>query len=882
MLVNKKNQRFFNITVGLLFLVFLSAVFLFLGNGIVHAQSANNLLWGDQSGNFSNATGLGSEDPRIIAARIIQIVLGFLGIIFLLLILYAGWLWMASGGSEDQISRAKRIITNATIGLIVMLMSFAIATFILNKLLEATNPGGGGATGPGSAGVGLGAIGSCTVASTYPAPNQNEVPRNAPIVITFREEIDPATICNDTSGVSGICDATDTLILNNVFIFKTSDPNGCPATGCAGNITSAYVNSTSDRKTFVISPSQYLGSASENTWYTVHFSNDIRKANGRGAFETCPANYCAWQFEVSNLLDLTPPQVVAGNVLPPPDSDPDLVTGTTAVAATGVINVAGTPSAFAPAGYGSISAGATVVIDPNNQQSGNLLVAIASDGLTARLNNGVTQLGAETIENNTVVFPGILTLTITAPVYSAGDSWTINGVTAVIRSDTLTVGSEVYAFVSGSAGPRQILVGGTPNQTAINIAAKLASHPQINATAAGNTVNLTAKVAGAEGNNIALSTNNATAITFTAASMANGADNVQTVTVVGRRDKPRNSIIQINFNEAMNPITSSGNAGDVWNYLRVVNNRASARAAGTACSLPEDCLSYDCTGGTCRNNYLDGKFTIANGYRTVEFISNNQCGVNGCGERIYCLPASSTLRVELKAAQLEGCVNCPSKTPFTNCSGHCADSAGKFYPKAGAFDGLIDMSMNSLDGDRSGDAEGPGVFYNENSQSGAGDDYLWSFYISDILDLTPPAINAITPPHNAPGVALTAPVNIDFSKVMSASSLGTGNVLINNGKNNIEHKLLNLWSRTGQALGYWTNANNVDNAPLDGEPDWTQAQILHSLLYDASSFRAQAGSGVKDIYQNCFTPSVGPGCSGIPSCCGAAGGINPTAAAVCP
>lgn len=102
-------------------------------------------------------TGLSAaNDPRIIAANIIRIVLGFLGIIAVGLIIYAGWLYMTAEGEAEKIEKAKKILIGAVIGLAICLASFAIASFILNRLLDATGSGmtntdniGGGTVTPG-------------------------------------------------------------------------------------------------------------------------------------------------------------------------------------------------------------------------------------------------------------------------------------------------------------------------------------------------------------------------------------------------------------------------------------------------------------------------------------------------------------------------------------------------------------------------------------------------------------------------------------------------------------------------------------------------------------------------------------------------------------
>jgi len=73
---------------------------------------------------------LTKTDPRLLVGRIIQIALSFLGVIGISLIMYAGFLWMTSGGEEEKISSAKKILINSVIGLVIILSSWAIATFV--------------------------------------------------------------------------------------------------------------------------------------------------------------------------------------------------------------------------------------------------------------------------------------------------------------------------------------------------------------------------------------------------------------------------------------------------------------------------------------------------------------------------------------------------------------------------------------------------------------------------------------------------------------------------------------------------------------------------------------------------------------------------------
>jgi hypothetical protein len=98
----------------------------------------------------SGGANLGTaSDPREIAARIIRIVLGVIGTIFLVLTVYAGFLWMTAAGNDEQISKAKKLLYDGAIGLAVMLAAYSITILVSNFLLQST-AGTGQSMGPGS------------------------------------------------------------------------------------------------------------------------------------------------------------------------------------------------------------------------------------------------------------------------------------------------------------------------------------------------------------------------------------------------------------------------------------------------------------------------------------------------------------------------------------------------------------------------------------------------------------------------------------------------------------------------------------------------------------------------------------------------------------
>lgn len=68
-----------------------------------------------------------------IGDRLINPLFGLVGVIFLVLIIYGGVLWMV-GGALDTVKKAKSIITNSVIGLLILMLAYAFTTFIVSAL----------------------------------------------------------------------------------------------------------------------------------------------------------------------------------------------------------------------------------------------------------------------------------------------------------------------------------------------------------------------------------------------------------------------------------------------------------------------------------------------------------------------------------------------------------------------------------------------------------------------------------------------------------------------------------------------------------------------------------------------------------------------------
>lgn len=80
---------------------------------------------------------LSATDPRVRIGQIIGIVLSFIGVIFLILIIYAGISWMTAAGNDQHVTKAKDLMINAVIGLVIIFAAYAITAYIGDLL---TNP----------------------------------------------------------------------------------------------------------------------------------------------------------------------------------------------------------------------------------------------------------------------------------------------------------------------------------------------------------------------------------------------------------------------------------------------------------------------------------------------------------------------------------------------------------------------------------------------------------------------------------------------------------------------------------------------------------------------------------------------------------------------
>lgn len=310
---------------------------------------------------------------------------------------------------------------------------------------------------------------------------------------------------------------------------------------------------------------------------------------------------------------------------------------------------------------------------------------------------------------------------------------------------------------------------------------------------------------------------------------------------------PRNTLVQVNFNEPVDPTSVSGVA-------------AIAGGGTTGSDLAPNSFRNITVRAGDPPQFVAGEFRIVNQYRTVEFVTADLCGRNSCGGDVFCLPGGSDLAVTVKAATV-------GPEPPTSA-----------FP----YDGVVDMAANSLDGNRDSVASGPGgAPYNLESPNSAtqGDDVTRNFHTSNLIDLNPPTILSVDPELNEGDVPLDTPVAITWSKLMSFGALSNATV-----------GLSAVPAAPGGEFWYgvWNlNIDATDSPATSSPPVRSRSEVRHAPFFPslcAGGERANATcstdsdcpggscarqdyypgvtSMVRDLYQNCFFPAAGPSATG--------------------
>jgi len=128
----------------LLVIIFISMLFGAIFQNDIKSVMADTNLWSlvkGQNGQGLNEVGqqvYGSPDPkqdiRGIIAKVLEVFLGFLALIFIVLLILGGFKWMMARGDQAKVDEARNQIVQAVIGLAIVLASYAITYYVFSTL----------------------------------------------------------------------------------------------------------------------------------------------------------------------------------------------------------------------------------------------------------------------------------------------------------------------------------------------------------------------------------------------------------------------------------------------------------------------------------------------------------------------------------------------------------------------------------------------------------------------------------------------------------------------------------------------------------------------------------------------------------------------------
>ena len=121
-----------------LFFIILAGSFLMYPAIPVYADATTQGL-DTTAGQIPSLIKSGDYSSSFLASKIgdiLGIVLSFIGVLFLGLMIYAGITWMIASGNEQTITKAKDMLINATIGLVIVLAAYALTSFVGSQLTK--------------------------------------------------------------------------------------------------------------------------------------------------------------------------------------------------------------------------------------------------------------------------------------------------------------------------------------------------------------------------------------------------------------------------------------------------------------------------------------------------------------------------------------------------------------------------------------------------------------------------------------------------------------------------------------------------------------------------------------------------------------------------
>jgi hypothetical protein len=298
-------------------LIILFTIFYLLFFVPAHAQT-NELMT-----NLINGTPvLPQADLVGIIFRIIQYVLMFVGVIAVVIIIYGGFIWMTAGGNDEKVNKAKKILVNGLIGLIVIILSYAIVGFAIGRINQFTQPPAGQTCQPNQCVAGCwrcDSQGSGTIYDvgcppcggggqnfvvrwTWPNDGQENIMLCSLLQAGFNDQLDEDSINSQTIKIT----VRDALKIDGEACNDNTECKSgkCLTGSCSGNVVAGQFTVVED--VFKFKADQDFA---KDTWYRFLITTGVRSANGLNL--NAQRNI---DFKTGNQEDQTPP--IVENVYP--------------------------------------------------------------------------------------------------------------------------------------------------------------------------------------------------------------------------------------------------------------------------------------------------------------------------------------------------------------------------------------------------------------------------------------------------------------------------------------------------------------------------------------------------------------------------------------
>ncbi|MFH1404628.1 MAG: Ig-like domain-containing protein, partial [Patescibacteria group bacterium] len=275
---------------------------IFISAGLVSALAVLAVLFivhptmAGETESFAQQAGLSTQgDIKLIVARLIRTFLGFLGILAIVIIIAGGFMYMTAHGDQERVKKARQILINGLIGLVIVLMSFTIAHFVVKSVAGAT----GGTTeciGPNCE--------DCTgpdcnsfdprykhfVLKSFNSQCANTI-RNFQPQFIFSKNVDRSTVLPDGIVIKYLDDNGTTQRVDGSLAIVGNVVTFTPTELCGEGYPGAHCFNAGGR-------------------YEVKVSSSIKSATGNKTLQCDIYNKCDFDFKAGDIVDTQAPDVV--------------------------------------------------------------------------------------------------------------------------------------------------------------------------------------------------------------------------------------------------------------------------------------------------------------------------------------------------------------------------------------------------------------------------------------------------------------------------------------------------------------------------------------------------------------------------------------------